>query len=86
MSKDSTEVCHLTSLANGRRAYVHLGDGRSLNVDTRSDDFVAALNILIAEGHSKRVSSQINTLANTAPMGSVWPQVRDSLVAAEVFN
>jgi carbon monoxide dehydrogenase subunit G len=83
-NKAPTEVDHLTSLANGRCAYVHLSNGQSLHVNTGSPAFVSAISNLVAEGHAKRVANQIARLAAANPQ-SCWPEVQSDLVASGVL-
>jgi hypothetical protein len=83
-NKAPTEVDHLTSLANGVYAYVHLGDGTSLHVKTRTPAFVDAIGRLISDGHAKRVHNQIERLATANPR-SCWPEVQSDLVASGVL-
>ena len=84
-NKPPTEVNHLTSCARGAYAYVHLGDGSSIHVNTRTPAFVDAVSRLVSEGHAKRVSTQIERLAAADP-SSCWPQVQSDLVASGVLG
>lgn len=84
-NKAPTEVDHLTSLANGRYAYVHLGNGQTLHVNTSSPAFVSAVGTLVADGHAKRVINQIERLVASKPQ-SCWPAVQSDLVAAGVLS
>jgi hypothetical protein len=79
-----TEIDHLTSLANGRFAYVHLEDGRSIHANTSSPEFEAAISQVVSEGHAKRVRVQLDRLA--AVPTSCWPEVASKLEESGVFN
>jgi hypothetical protein len=80
-----SEADRLISLANGTRVYVLHGDGHTEHLATNSAEFVSAVGTLVAEGHGKRVSTQIDTLASTLPQSS-WPEVQRTLATVGVFD
>jgi hypothetical protein len=74
----------IISLAQGKYAYVYLGDGSSPRYCTDTPEFVQVITQLASQGHGTRLHTQIDALAENG--SSCWPKVREALEEAGAFS
>ena len=82
----TSEINRLVPLGGGSYAYVlDPKDGKTLHMSVTSDEFVAKITEMAANGLGERLTAELDQLAVAHP-GNGWGETKARLVAAGAFG